>query len=328
VPSGTIVGVFGGSVARGTALNSGKVLERTIAESCPNCQRPIKVLNFAVSGYKQPQQLFLLTELSLLNVPIDVVINIDGFNEVALGLTDASRGWHPLYPNKDFLLQALSLGTGNVTDEQLIQGGIAIQERRRANHLREWLVSRPLLRHSEIARMVIGGMVQRCLKRATLAEQLLRESVSPNIESAVFQLPDPHLGTEGASLNLVIDLWSRTSRMMRDVAWGMNAQYFHVLQPNQYLDGSKTLTPDERASAWAPERPWSRAAAFAYPHLRTAGAQLVRTNIDFFDMTQIFFNQSSTIYGDPCCHFNEQGYNILAATIGRSVGSALERNEK
>ena len=57
----------------------GAVLSRTIC-------------NFGSGGYKQPQQLAALSEALLLGVPLDVVVNIDGYNEVALGKSDAQRG--------------------------------------------------------------------------------------------------------------------------------------------------------------------------------------------------------------------------------------------
>ena len=57
------------------------------------------LLNTAYGGYKQPQQLMALNYALALGAQFDVVVNLDGFNEVALDASEnALQGVSPAYP--------------------------------------------------------------------------------------------------------------------------------------------------------------------------------------------------------------------------------------
>ena len=79
-----IIGIFGGSVAAGFA-----VATQEARDFQPIDGRNVRVLNFASGGYKQPQQLLVLSYFLSLGQTFDAIINIDGFNEL---LTDGQRG--------------------------------------------------------------------------------------------------------------------------------------------------------------------------------------------------------------------------------------------
>ncbi len=81
-----IVGVFGGSVASIFAVNDN--VSQGFTKKLKNfpdlANKEIIVMDFASGGYKQPQQLLILNYFLAIGQTFDVVINIDGFNEVAL----------------------------------------------------------------------------------------------------------------------------------------------------------------------------------------------------------------------------------------------------
>ena len=90
-----LVGVFGGSFAAGVCRHGRKTFENLLSEP----GKRAVILCFAVAGYKQPQQLMMLTYFLSLGGVLDVVINIDGFNEVALPLVENTpKGVFPIYP--------------------------------------------------------------------------------------------------------------------------------------------------------------------------------------------------------------------------------------
>jgi uncharacterized ubiquitin-like protein YukD len=70
-----IIGVFGGSVAS---------LPRYLKQLPGLQDKEFIILSFATGGYKQPQQLLILNYFLALGQELDLVVNIDGFNEVAL----------------------------------------------------------------------------------------------------------------------------------------------------------------------------------------------------------------------------------------------------
>jgi hypothetical protein len=61
--------------------------------------RPIRVHNYALAGYKEPQQAAMLSYLFAMGQRPDAVVNLDGFNEAALGWHNARLGTNPLYPH-------------------------------------------------------------------------------------------------------------------------------------------------------------------------------------------------------------------------------------
>ena len=63
--------------------------------------KEIIIVNAAIKGSKQPQQLMALNYLLVLGAEFDAVINLDGFNELALGMTDNARtGTALVFPRK------------------------------------------------------------------------------------------------------------------------------------------------------------------------------------------------------------------------------------
>src|SRR5438105_4905013 len=83
-PGALRVGVTGGSVAMFLVVNYGHILRDEIAVRFGRPAQTIELVNLAQGGYKQPQQLMTLNFLLMLGAKFDYLINLDGFNELAL----------------------------------------------------------------------------------------------------------------------------------------------------------------------------------------------------------------------------------------------------
>jgi len=91
--------VTGGSFALGLYLQSGDLLKQLLEELPMYQGKHILVTSVALGGYKQPQQLLALQYLMALGAQIDLVINIDGYNEVVLPKVESIPfGITPSYP--------------------------------------------------------------------------------------------------------------------------------------------------------------------------------------------------------------------------------------
>ena len=90
--------VFGGSVADQLVKTGGDVLSETLEERGPFRGRRIEVINLALGGYKQPQQLLVLATLLALGAQFDAVVNLDGFNEIDGAKDNLQDGVNPFYP--------------------------------------------------------------------------------------------------------------------------------------------------------------------------------------------------------------------------------------
>jgi hypothetical protein len=87
-----LVGLFGGSVGLWFCEVGAPRLVEALQRHERFRGKEIVPLCFSHEGYKQPQQLLVLAYFLSLGQSYDLVINIDGFNEVALGSLNAARG--------------------------------------------------------------------------------------------------------------------------------------------------------------------------------------------------------------------------------------------
>ena len=87
-----VLGMFGGSVGAWFChVGSHRLLEDLKANEYFK-SREIVPLCFSHEGYKQPQQLLVLSYFLSIGQTFDLVVNIDGFNEVALSSFNNQRG--------------------------------------------------------------------------------------------------------------------------------------------------------------------------------------------------------------------------------------------
>ncbi len=94
-----MVAVLGGSVASYFAVNGTRRLEADLAGSPRFADQHFVFVNLALGGYKEPQQLMTMAYLMTLGAQFDLVLNIDGFNEVALHeLENAGHHIFPAFP--------------------------------------------------------------------------------------------------------------------------------------------------------------------------------------------------------------------------------------
>jgi hypothetical protein len=103
-------------------------------------------------------------------------------------------------------------------------------------------------------------------------------------------------------------------------------RYFHFLQPNQYLAGSKPIGPDERKFV-SDKSPFARPVRVGYPMLRARAPQLLEAGVAFTDLTQVFADHPEPIYRDDCCHVTDEGDQIIASAIARGIGEWYDAQE-
>ena len=78
---------------------------------------------------------------------------------------------------------------------------------------------------------------------------------------------------EDAILDHLVEVWSRSSLQMAHLSKANGIRYFHFLQPNQYVEGSKPMGSEERAIA-IKETVRSEVAKKGYDRLISEGQKL------------------------------------------------------
>lgn len=300
--------VLGGSVARhlsrnesadsvgadGRRIGPTDILEQALNQGLGTDR--FVVFNAATGGGKQPQQLFRLQYLLLLGERFDIVVNVDGFNEIALPLIETAPQGLPgvvprAYPQ---LLRSPFVATTCVA---------ASNEAARAYSV---------LPVVELWRLV---RIRRCVRH-------LDRPPTEDTQAIVTAWRGSVAGTDSV-LPALVALWARSSEALERLARGAGAEYLHVLQPTQHFPQSKPLSAEERRLA-ADDfvRPYQEAIAAHYGRLRIDDLQ-VRHKAD---LRQIFRSDTSTLYRDACCHLNNRGMRLLADSIvaaGRERFAAL-----
>jgi hypothetical protein len=99
-----IVGIFGSSIAAFFALEIRRELMALI-NGIPGYElREVIVLDFAMGGYHQPQELLVLNYMLTLGQSFDLIINLDGPTEAFIGWDKAANfKVHPSMPNAWFV---------------------------------------------------------------------------------------------------------------------------------------------------------------------------------------------------------------------------------
>jgi len=311
------VGIFGGSVASIFSDAGGRALARELAAAgVVGSADDVEVVSYALGGYKQPQQLLALAYMLALGERLDLVINLDGFNDVALSLLEnADSNVYPYYP-RGWQERVRSVPDLRV---RLLQGEVAYLRRRRAD-LAERFSGR-LAGASVTANLVWLSLDRRAAAGVADAEERLATYHTPRRRPAVARGPDFRRDDRDALLAGAVAFWARSSREMHDLCAARGIPYHHFLQPNQYVEGSKPLSRQERAQAFREDSVYRPVVVAGYPLLRRAGRELAAEGIAFDDLSDVFAGVDETLYVDDCCHFNRRGNAILARAVARAIAA-------
>lgn len=301
-----VIAVVGGSVADLFA-NYGERPLQEIAKA-QGIQRNIVLVNLATGGYKQPQQLFFLQYALLSGFEFDAVLNLDGFNDLVLARQNLDHGINPLFPSGHHM--GLMSKLGGVPDPHTIQALAEYYDlyRREAHVLR-------LLNHTPLQYSVFFALVGEIWMK--LSQGLIGRTEYQFTEEAQQDLAPAFRGpvAAGATQASVVQIWRQASELLYVTARSLGLTYLHVLQPNQYVKGSKPLSARELEIAWRPQNPWSRTVIESYTELMQTGAEMRAAGLPFFDLTDAFKDNTEDLYTDDCCHFGARGNAILAQRI-------------
>jgi hypothetical protein len=314
-PTRVIVGMFGGSVAWYLSKESADTLIGGLKAVPAFRDKEIVIVRMALFGYKQPQQLLALSYLLSMGAHFDVIINLDGFNEVVLPVTEnLQKRVFPFYPRTWFLRVADS-----PTSRSVVARVVALRRWRRTLAR---AASMPILAHSMTVN-VTWKLVDESVSNTINREQVdwLKQPVSDGNYAATGPFT-PY--TDEAQLYMdLAEKWRNASLQMNRLARANGIAYFHFLQPNQYVADSKPMAADERAIAIDEGFMFAHPARTGYPYLIAAGKDLVQDGVWFQDLTRLFAEVTLPVYRDNCCHFKRRGNEMLAATIASAVSQKL-----
>lgn len=303
------VGVFGGSVAQWLVVQSGEYLAESLQALPGLSHRRVRVLSFAQGGFKYPQQIQALAFFSSIGQRFDLVIDVGGFNEIALSAFNVSRGVDPAIPSFMHLGPLGRFATIEPADSDVARArSLAARVRKMTARADE----------SRLALLWLVRTVGVTLAERRLASVQERLTAAPESEAvgvlAVRRTDSP--SSLSATCREAAEQWRRSSLMMHVLAESLGAEFIEVIQPNQYYSHHQ-FSAAERARAIDPRSVFREPVEAGYPMLRRMADDLRGRGVRVVDAVGVFDDEPRAVFSDSCCHLNELGNRGL---IDRIVG--------
>jgi hypothetical protein len=303
-----VVGVFGGSVAMQVA--AGTALAEELAPLAARLGRSrVTVLPFAIGGWREPQQFNALVHYL---ADVDVVIFVDGFNEIIQLAAGHLASYPASFPASDIFgaLAAAETSPYEARDRALLSlvGGWMARATR--------LADGPLLRHSifvhEIWRLLAARYDAFAASRRSTARPASGSWSGIDVVRADADI--------ARNRDRYFELYRAVTAHAARLARAAGKPFFHFVQPNQHLRGAKPLSEDERAHGVTPE--WFDMVTEGYARLEEISGSLRGEGIDSTFLGWVFRDERGTVYVDRCCHLNGRGLDRVVAAIVERVDAS------
>ncbi|MFT7664577.1 MAG: hypothetical protein ACI87A_002810, partial [Planctomycetota bacterium] len=284
--------------------------------------RKVHFVSQGFGSYKQPQQLNLANYLLSSGVVPDVIISLDGFNEVALSLQNGMAGMSPTYPSYSQWVHLASNWGAN--PDQFLDALFEIREARRSSIDLAVSADRFGLLHSSLVGPLIVNRVLRGRRAFDTASKkysklLVDQKGFGPLAGPRYSKKPEHV-VEGA-----VNTWSESTRSLKAICDSRGIFFMNVLQPTLHDKGSKVLTENEIRKGEA-HLSWVKGVALGYPKLRAEGRRLQSQGLHYLDASMTFLEVEQELYHDPC-HFNQSGYRFLGTLIGNALLAELPQED-
>jgi hypothetical protein len=313
-----IVGFVGGSVAWQMSVQGESAFRAALRQNPSWRDRELRVVRLAMPGFKQPQQLMAVNYLLALGAEFDVIVNIDGYNEIALSACENEKsGVFAAYPRM-WHARMLDVVDPRVSANSFRLLRIRAARQELARGIREsWFRWSPTFN-------LVWKIRDSCAERQLLdLAASLAEHKAGQGRGFAADGPRQFYTDENGLFDHLRDLWSNSSLQIHYLCRGNGTKYLHVLQPNQYLPGSKRLSALEREKMFSENQDYGKAIERGYPLLLEDGIRLRAQGVDFHNMTMLFAAVDEPVYADEYCHFNARGNEILARAVAEAIIDAF-----
>ena len=299
-----VIGILGGSVAEqvGSYLTMYSARLNRLRAVLPSFSaKNLHVVNLAMGGGKQPQQFFISAYFSN---DLDMVINIDGFNETG------SEHFLPIYP-LDFPI--LSLRFYKRTTEGRAYAALGRLMTSAYKSINEFP-----LRFSWASKSSLYFATWYTVHNILYSRIVWLNAKYYDAAISEYQSSDIRSVSPNTIMKEKVNIWKRYTTLQYELLTRHDEKpTFFFVQPNQYLKGSKILSEEELRIAID-----SRVEDIRHEQmtlLRTGFTDLRKSGIPIFDMTKVFLGHTNSVYRDNCCHLNALGVNLLTEAIISSI---------
>lgn len=314
-----IIGIFGGSVAHDFYEKGRARLTNKLKTHANFAGKEIIYLNYALGGYKQPQQLQILTYFLSAGQELDMAINIDGFNEMIFCFNNNRLNVDTAMPSAQHFLPMRDLMDSRTVTGEKLESIWKIQ-----TYKKDFTRNEEKLRHTKLAFIYLifstygKHLYKRYRSEVVRFDHLIKPAKPGTGDSLVNFKYSPGLDNEGMLLAKVATLYYRTSFTMHNAVKAWGGRYFHFLQPNQYYS-KKAFSKEEQETALDERLNYNTLVKKGYPMLHRVIGVLRKNHVNAFSAAGIFDKITRTVFIDRCCHFNRLGNEIFADFIAAHI---------
>ena len=324
-----IIGVFGGSVANNFAVDEyiNQRLSKKLQSYPEFADREIVILNFGNGGYKQPQQLLILNYFLALGQELDLVINIDGFNEVALSNLNNKAQIELGMPSVQHIQPLASLAT-NVSPEAM-SAIVQINDNKKqlTAGIDKLQTCQIALCHA-VTSLRVKQLVNNYQQAIVKYDAQVKNSNADTANSGIVYIPKADsVLPDAAAYDKMASMWYESSIGMNQILSSRNIKYFHFIQPNQYYPTKRAFTAKEKEIAISKESPYIEGVTKGYPVLLSKVDDLQKAQVNVFSAVNILDNTKETVYKDACCHYNSVGEEVLANYVSSSIMKVVRKSK-
>jgi hypothetical protein len=328
-----IVGIFGGSVAQNYAVYEQEhgILAQSLKQLPALRDKEIVVLPFAYGGYKQPQQLLVLNYFMSLGQHFDMVINIDGFNEVALSELNTKAGMEIAMPSIEHILPLINLASGDESTEELASR-LRIEQYKERLTMENQTLGRCTLASCYVLHLLYVRHLDACYrKEVNRYDQFWARKFNGTGDTGQDSLVqinrDSSLIPDTPEVfERMVSIWAESSRIMEQELADGGVPYFQVIQPNQYNPTGRVFGDDEKRVAIQEDSRYASSVRSGYPILLSKVSGLRKTGVKVIDATEVFDQRKEAVYADTCCHYNQLGSEIFANFVAASIVETIMKN--
>ena len=325
-----VIGIFGGSVASDFSILQiqNKILPQYLKQVPGLQDKEFVILSFATGGYKQPQQLLILNYFLALGQELDLVVNIDGFNEVALSNLNNKNQINLAMPSIQHISPLTSLANNSLSVKAM-QATIRIKENKtRINEGLESLQHCSLAACDALTSVYVQNLVNNYRKDIIAFEKERSKKQKDDEESVIYINKNKSMLEDSAAFEQMSWNWAKSSIFMHKILSASNVPYFHVLQPNQYYQTKRVFGEAEKRIAFNKETPYAKAVELGYPAILGKFPNLQKNNINILNGVKVFDKTKDAVYVDSCCHYNKAGEVIFSNYVGSSILESLRKDER
>lgn len=307
-PNAFVVGLMGGSVAY-QLYQSGELQAAFARHPTLTRGATLHLVPLCYDGWRQPQSLICLMLAQLENLPLDLVINLDGFNEIEGGLDN----WHnqvPIVAPYADMMARLHFLKFDMINEATLDCLVQCRELVRREHMWFATARRPPWRYSACCRLLCLTMARNIRHRIMKLEDR-RGRACLRDDKPGFALPQ--LTSSEKPEQSIVRYWLQAADAGYALCRQANVSYYHFIQPINYgFVARRAGGPD------ADDRDNSRTRYFHSIYSEMAAKSL---KVPYMrDLSHCFAGKDERMFTDDC-HMNDQGQARLAAIIAGHVAS-------